>query len=324
MLAVSRSARASVSDLQAAITQLRANGGGVLECEPGATYVCFQPLNLDDLAHVTIRGNRSRWLYVGAGSDFVSLKSAVQVSLEQVRFTATNPAFTGHLVTTGWSAISRDTSHLTFDGCEFAGLVAGGARAGLRLDRGIFVGVQHCQFSGTNWGILGVDGSYSNVVSVRDSAFYSLRHAGIYNAGEAWTIESNGFEPLVSGQACAYSQDITLTAKAFAFNGNWCGDITVPGGAWVSVHASGLTASGNLFGSAGAPTDPVFRLFGVQGGLITAAHNQASNQFVEFMPEMGLSRNVTLISNDLGIGAVGHPEYCTGLRMVNNFGQADC
>lgn len=313
----------SGDSLQDQIDALRARGGGVLECKPGATYLCDAPISLDDLRHVTIRGNRSRWIYTGAAGDAVTLRSACQVALHELRVSATHPSFTGHLVSTGWSEQQADASHLTFDDVEF-GLAGDVGRAGLRLDRAIFARVQHCQFAGTYWGILGVDGSYSNVVSIRDCAFYSLRHAGIFNAGEAWSIESNGFEPLVNGTAAAYSQDIATIAKGLRFCGNWCGDVTVPGGAWLSVRASGLTVEGNLFGTAGGPDEPVIRMFAVQGATVTTSHNQVSSAFVSFEPDAGLSRNVSIVSNDLGVGAVRHPEYCTGLRMVNNFGQADC
>lgn len=311
----------TAEDIQRAIDRLRRRGGGVLECEPGGTYLCDEPIVLDDLRHVTIDGARSEWVYTGTG-DFVRMRSAVQCKVVDLRIRATNPANAGHLISTGWSGLQRDPSHLTFDDCEFVS--DGPARAGLRLDRAIFVTVRHCQFQGSHFGIVGQDGSYSNVVNIIDGcAFYSLRTAGIFNAGEAWRIEANGFEPLTNGAACAYSQDIATVAKGLTFRGNWCGDITTPGGAWIAARASGLVVDGNYFGSPGGPTDPCLRLFACNGVAIGGNHNQTSSVFVEFAPEAGLSYGVTLASNDLGIGAVRNPQYCAGLRLVNNVGQVD-
>jgi hypothetical protein len=308
--------------LQAAIDRLRRAGGGVLRCESGAVYTCDAPIRCDDLVQVTIAGARSLWLFPGPLETCVTARSAIQLAIRDVRLRATHPAFAGHLLSTGWSPAQRDTSHLTVACCEFVS--DGPARAALRLDRGIFVVVDQCQFQGANWGILGLDGSYSNVVTIRGCAFYSLRHAAIMNAGEAWTIDGNGFEPLVSGAACAYTQDIATTAaKSLVMRGNWCGDITTPGGCWVAVRASGLVLEGNYFGSPGGPGDPCLRLFACQGVSVTGNHNQTSNTFLEFRPEAGHSRNVTLTSNDLGIGAVTNQAYCLGLRLINNFGQAD-
>jgi hypothetical protein len=307
--------------LQAQIDQLRVSGGGVLNCEPGHRYECAQPLVFDDLRHVTILGNRSQWVYTGNGPAFVTANSACQVTWQDVRFTAA-PGFTGHLVTTGWSGRCSDASHLSWLGCEFDG--GGSARACLRLDRGIFLNVQRSQFTRANYGILGLDGTYSNVVTISEAcAFYSLNYAGVVNAGESWTITGNGFEPLTNGTACAYTQSILLATKGLTFSGNWCGDITKPGGCWVAVRGSGVRVVGNMFGAAGDVSDPCVRFFAVQGGTVEGNHNQVSGKFLDFAPEAGHSRNVTVMTNDLGIGAVSRPEFCLGLRMVNNFGQVD-
>ena len=306
--------------LQADIDRLRTCGGGVLHCQPGETYVCNQPLSFDDVVQVTVDGARSRWVYTGPG-DFISAKSAIQVTWRDVRVKA-DAGHTGHLVSTGWSQAQRDPSHLRFVDCEFVG--GGASRACLRLDRAIFTDVSHCQFSGANWGILGLDGSYSNVTTIgRGCAFYSLNHAGIYNAGESWTIDGNGFEPLTNHTACAYSQDLNLWVKGFAFARNWCGDISANGGAWVSVRGAAVRIDANYFGSPGSITDPCVQFFGVQSALVTANHNQATGRFLLFRPEGGYSRNVTVLTNDLGIGAVAGREWCVGLRLLNNFGQAD-
>lgn len=311
------------ASIQSAIETIRSAGGGTLRCRPGAVYHFASPIRFDDCWRFTVEGNHSTWNYTGHAADAITLKSAVLGTFRELRLTYSDPAFGGHLVSTDWSARALDASHLSFRDVEFSGPANGNARALLRLNRAIFTAVDHCQFMGGHIGILGCDGAYSNITRIVSSAFYSLRFAGIYNAGEGWTIDSNGFEPLTSGQACAYTQDMSTVAKGFAYTRNWHGDITQPGGSWVSVRASGLSLDANYFGSPGGPADPCLRLFAVQGGQITANHNQTTACFADFRPEAGVSRNVTLMSNDLGIGAVLNRQYCVGLRMINNFGQPD-
>lgn len=315
-VAVARpSAQASASSLlQSAIDQLRGRGG-VLRCAPGVTYLCDQPIVFDDVAQVTVEGNRSCWYYTGAGPAFVSARGALQVSWHDLRLHAA-PGFAGYLVDTDWSGTRRDPSHLRWTDCEFVG--GGSARACLRLNRAIFSSVDHCQFTGAHWGILGVDGAYSNVTTIGGaSAFYSLNQAGIYNAGESWTISGNGFEPLTNGTACAYTQDLALYVKGFSYHGNWHGDITQPGGCWVTVRGGGLSFGTNYWGE---PQGPCVRFVGVQGAVMHTSHNQA-HHLIDFAG--GYSRNVTLIGNDQGIGAVTRREYCIGFRSINNFGPVD-
>jgi hypothetical protein len=307
--------------IQCAIDAVRIAGGGVIRCDAGATYRFGATLRLDDVRHLTIDGARSRWEYTGTGTEAISLRSALQVTWRDVRLASTSTAFTGHLITTGWSGANCDASHLTWEGCEFSG--QGTARAALRLDRAILATIRECQFTGTLIAILGQDGSYSNVVRVRDSSFYSLGFCAIYNAGESWTVDANCFEPLVSGRAGAYSQDVLLLPRGLRFTGNWFGDVTTPGGTWIAARALGLTLNGNYFGPAGTgPTDVCVRLFGSQGVSIVGNHNE-SPRFFEAAPEMGFSYGVTLDSNDLGNGVVTGRQYISGFRMRNNVGQAD-
>jgi hypothetical protein len=259
--------------LQGAVNAVRVAGGGVIRSDAGATYRFGGTLNLDDVRHLTIDGQQSQWIYTGTQADAIRMASAVQVTCKQVRFSTTAPTFTGHVINTGWSAAQCDPSHLTFDGCEFSG--PGTARAALRLDRAIITTIRECQFTGTAIGILGQDGSYSNVVRVRDSAFYGLGFCAIYNPGESWTADGNCFEPLASGRAGAVSQDVLLAPRALRITANWFGDVTTPGGTWIAAHALGLTVDGNFFGTAGSgPTDVCLRIFGSHGVSIVGNHNE--------------------------------------------------
>jgi hypothetical protein len=73
--------------------------------------------------------------------------------------------------------------------------------------------------------------------------------AAIKNAGEAWTISGNTFEPLASMQAGGLVQEAEVNAFALTLVGNWFGDVRETGGTYVDIRGSvyGFAAINNRF-----------------------------------------------------------------------------
>ena len=244
--------------IQSAINSLPAFGGKIL-FPSGYKFRCASPLALDRKAGIHLVGtgggqqtSANTLVYTGAGdvsSSFISMKSSVGLKFINMDIVATNPAFLG-VVVNGDRAAGLPEPGLQLFLMDFSS-VSGpvNAKALLRLNETISSKITNSKFSGGQIGILGRDGGYSNMITLDNNFFIFQGTASIKNAGEAWAVKHNTFEPLRDGRIGVYTQNLTPNdfALGFNFKNNWVGDPRTAGGTAIEVKAVGGEISGNFF-----------------------------------------------------------------------------
>lgn len=288
------SAADSTTALQRAFNNAKTGGTIVLTAGDWK----YTTLNLDDAYNVKVIGNggsaasnsggstgRTRLICTAGGSGVgISLGSAQGIEFEGVRLCFSNPAFTGKLVRTGWSAANSDAAHLSFRRCAFEGISGAVSAASLLdLNKAIIVNIDNCAF---RYGVRAITGKqaggYSNVVTISGACEFAYQQlAPIYNPGESWTIENNGFEGLVDGKAGAVDMDPTFFAFGFKYSNNWHGDQSVAGNDWVRIRALGCSIDGANFFTT-LPGDAAVTVMKDTQGIVLQANKFAGGTAINF------------------------------------------
>ena len=244
--------------IQAAINSLPAHGGKIL-FPSGYKFRCASGLNLDFKRGIHLVGAASgqqpaahTLVFTAAGnanSAFISIKSSSGIVLRNLDVSAPNPAFLGVLVN-GDRATGQPEPGVQLLLIDFSSFSATpSVKALIRLNETISSKIANSKFSGGQVAILGRDGSYSNMITLDNNFFIFQEAASIRNAGEAWAVKHNTFEPLRNGRIGAYTQSLAPNyfALSFNFTNNWVGDVRTAGGIGIEVKAVGGEISGNFF-----------------------------------------------------------------------------
>jgi hypothetical protein len=291
--------------IQAAINAVPASGGTVF-FPAGQSYPCQTSISLDGKTNIRLLGGRSgedtstalnvalppTLLYKGTGTHFISMKSAFAITMTGITVRYDNVGFTGDLIQCG-HAPAADSSYLRFEHCSFSGWGpleqhGNNARSLIYLDYAILSSITDCWFGYAQVAIFGRDPlHYSNVIQVNRCTFNYQKTASIKNAGDSWSIVSCGFETGFNpSNTSAYTQDLSCTARAFTWIGNWFGDIAGNSAStWVSAKVAGMHFAGNYFENpAGVTTLRLTDSFGahisgnhLQGGTAIALAGVAMN-----------------------------------------------
>lgn len=298
--------------IQRSIDHAHKMGGGTvsLEGSAGRNFRCTKPLNFDGRRLVRLSGSSGPYageacqlVYTGRTAPFISLRSCYSITLEGLKLTYTDPAFSGSLVATGHTPGGGDPTLLMFDRCLFAGRQDKAAVQLLDLTLCIISTVRNCEFIGASIGLTGASelAKYSNAIQIHDSTFRDQLNVAIRNAGEAWLISGCTFEPLASGRAGAIRQEKDAVAWALTVIGCWMGDASAPGGCWIDMtsgHALGLTIISNRIAPAGTgPKDTAVRI-GHNNESVNIIGNRMEGPIcIDFTT--GNTFGATMIGNDL-------------------------
>ena len=228
-------------------------------------------------------------VFTGTGGPALDLGSAQGTTVRQLRWEYSSPEFYGDLIQTGHSSAKADPGHLTFDRCWFAGRqgVSESARSLVNLNRAIWVDLRSCYFRYSERAIIGRDPDYSNVVKITRCSFSRQGKPPISNPGEAWSVDTCGFEPLLDDTAGAVEEcDPDRFAVGFSYMSNWHGDISEPGGSWLRGRFLGAAIQGNFFGTALDGGSAIELLAGSLGVSI-AGNRSDCDWFITALPGQG-------------------------------------
>jgi hypothetical protein len=240
-----------------AIASLPSSGGIVLV--PPGLFTYSTPIDLASATSVTLMGETvpgagssmtSTLTYTGTGSgSAISCQNSNGVAIRNLTLLYSSSSFTGIL--TDWRNVSgSDTSYGLLENCYLGG--GSGITTATQLadlDKCINMTIRKCSFAGAVYGIYGksVNTNYSNAVHIQDCVFHGQSAFHIYNAGQAWVIDSCTFEALSGGAAGAYAHDTGNYCDTVTFRGCWTGDST--GGTQFTVAGNSVSFTGNWIGA---------------------------------------------------------------------------
>jgi hypothetical protein len=321
--------------IQRAINEANAIGGGTVHLEGslGRNFKCAGQLSLDGKRGVILSGNpgqsgveNAQLIYTGRTAPFVSIRSAQAITFEGLKISYSDRSFSGSLVETGHGAVKADASYLLFDRCLFMGMAgANNADALLSLPLCILSTVRNCLFQGSNVGISGRSGAYSNAIQITDCTFAQQRSVAIRGGGESWLISGCGFEPLAGGRAGAYQQEPGTTAYGLVILGCWMGDVSAGGGCWIDLSAApalGLNIIGNRIAAAGTGSDTAIKIGKGNQGVNIAGNRMEGPVCIDFTSPYTFGASIT--GNDLQGGVqIAHLEnavqrFVAGQYTVQN------
>lgn len=235
-----------------------AAAGGILLFPPGA-YPYSTTLTPPSNTHFLGLGGTnpsspvSQLIYTGSGARAIDLRSLVHVRLESLglMYSTATASFTGTLI--DFSKSGAVPSTLTVEQCYIGGTTSAAAGAAQLLDLhgAVNIAVDRNVFGYGVTGILGrsVVGDICNAVQLTRNVTIgnALTTAWLKNAGQSWWIAGNTIEPVGSGAPGAYIG--AFAEEAFAFVGNWMGDLS-QAGVFVQFNAAplGVHVAGNRFG----------------------------------------------------------------------------
>lgn len=262
----------------AAINAIKAAGGGILHVPLADNFYGFTTtivaddandglVIMGDMLHSTTLHVELRWLGGAGSGSLLTFNSAHGIKLQGLRFSYTNAAYNGTLVSTIHSASGLDAARWRIEDCEFAG--QGGAVSAavlLGLSQCIIGTVRNCHFINAVVGIF-LGPSYVNVCEISGCDFNACSDVPILFQGGQQTIKitSCTFEPRANGTSAAIRQ-INFGAFIWGldYTNNWHGDVSANGGSWINdVQPLGCIIHGNYFGSpGGGATDTAIRIRG--------------------------------------------------------------
>lgn len=264
----------------------------------------------------------AKLLYTGSGTrPFFALRSAYRITIENLDISYNMDGFTGSLIDFGQlkgealaGELSGASAYIVIRDNAIKGVASAadngkptlGAKL-IRFDNSIIAQIERNLFSYGKFAIIGKDGSaFSEVVAIRDNTFVRQGTCSIKNAGSAWNIESNTFEPNYGanvsanfGALCAYTQD-NYYAYNVSFNNNWLGDSNLRGVA-VKGKFLGGKISNNLFELSKGST--AIELIGGSQGVFIDSNRGNSNAGIVFSGT-GRSRGIVISGNDLNVSPI--------------------
>lgn len=306
--------------IQRAINEASAMGGGTvyLEGSAGRNFRCAGQISFDGKHGVILSGNPAQGgrespqlVYTGRNSPFISIKSAYAITFEGLKISYSDRSFSGNLIETGHGPQKSDSGYLLFDRCIFIG--SGGAKNAntlLSLPLAIFVTIRNCLLQGSNVAISGRPGAYTNCVQITDCTFAHQRTVPVRNGGESWLISGCAFEPLESGRAGAYRQEVGTTAYGLVIIGCWMGDVSAGGGCWIDLSAApslGLNIIGNRIAPAGTGNDTAVKIGQGNHGVNISGNRMEGPTCIDFTSPYTFGASIS--GNDLqGSVPIAHIE----------------
>lgn len=267
--------------IRMAIEAVAKRGGGTILFPAGYEFVCDTPLILDNKIAVHFvgagggRGGIPTLRYTGTGDLFISLRQTRGIEFRNLNIIATNPNFRGTLIKTGKLPPidgSPGDDSLVIEGCQLAATNINNVKALLSLEWVTNGTVRGNKLYGANYAILGRergnDSGFSIAVLIDNNIFIDQTIASVKNAGENWKITNNSAEP-IKGMAGFYAQDVNYYAYQLSLTGNWLGDVTASGGAYITTRAVGLEIAGNVFYFGTGAAGDAINLTGCDGVSIT-------------------------------------------------------
>lgn len=242
--------------IAATITLLPSNGGVVYFPASSGAYVFATALNLSGKFDITFRGDAeggngglglpSSITYTGTGaSSAINGVSSNALVFENLHISYSSALFTGRLIDLRGDA-TRDGAFHRISNCTVGS--NGGTRTAqtlVDLDGAIEFTAEHSHFEDAEMAIRGKDATgrnYSNAVRILACEFINTVQAPIQNAGEAWLIDGNVFEPLSGGGAGAYAS--TASCFNLVIANSWMGDATASG-TWISTAGEAVVVRDN-------------------------------------------------------------------------------
>jgi hypothetical protein len=300
------------------------NGATVCFPDPTATYL-HGPLVADGATGLSLwgagwaRNYASKLVYTGgAGSGRAwSFRSVNGLKLEGIALDYNNAAYNGDFVDFDHSALASDSNEISILGCFLGGIGgAASARSLLRLNRAIDVHCGQTYFGPSVLGVLGVDGNYSNVVTIDTNCIFNgPTVGGIQNAGQGWLIASCNFEGIGFRQTGGTPQGLT-------FLSNWFGD-----GAFTAISFpstadgyEGLVLIGNFIApSAGTALLLDSGTVGANGSTVTILGNYISTNVDFGTHAIG---KVVALGNNIAGSVLNIGRIQSGM-VLSNYGQSD-
>jgi hypothetical protein len=244
--------------IQAAINSFPSTGGTLLIPQG---VICSYATTLVGKSFVKIKGYGIRTTgasgasvlkYTGT-STCLNLRDLNGFSLEGLYITYSNASTLTNFcidatTATPGTAVSQNFSMIDDVVAPFPGAAA--TTICLNIGNTILVRIERVNFLGCGGGISGfrlATAIQSTVVHIVDSEFINYQQSigAILGCGEAWVIENSTFEQSSTGQGNAFSMGGASVCNGMSWVGNWFGDMTVNGGTWITVTASGFTFTGN-------------------------------------------------------------------------------
>jgi hypothetical protein len=232
---------------------------GKITVPPGLFAYVDQAVILDDVSGVTIEGmggmsdNVGRptlvWRGQAGSGPMIRAASAGGVNLVNIALVYDDPSYDGDLIKFGWSARHVDCFLPEVHGCYIGGIQgAHSARSLVNLDRVVGATIDRTQFISSQVAVWGVDGSYSNGVTIgRGTNFDWIDAACVRSPGEAWVIQEAQFGPSFDG-APRGILSAGVIALGLTIQGCWFGDVintTSPVGFWMDLRGRGVNIIGN-------------------------------------------------------------------------------
>jgi pectate lyase-like protein len=201
--------------------------------------------------------------YTGRGGEsFLSARSSNGFTVRGLAIRYSSKSFTGALL--DFSHASKgaaDAAYMKLEDCLLGGSDTSSAAALVSLRNAILATVRNCHLAWAKAGVRGrsaaSDGNgYANAVSVESCTFDNLTTAALMNAGEGWSVAHSWFEGTdngTGGMPRAYFDDLPRGASTpgLSFTGNWFGDAANVKDTWISTGLGtvvyGLEVSGNFF-----------------------------------------------------------------------------
>jgi hypothetical protein len=250
----------NTTNINAAITAVNANGGGVVFF-PKGLYLYGSSIDLSSCNNVTLMGpsrTRNRYyttkteaglVYTGTGAtNAIVFGSATGCSVQNFWLTYSSSEFTGNYVYIA-NTVALDACYNLIKGNYFFAVSRNSVSYWIRFYKAIcnqvldntFVGGVRC-ISGTL-----AAGEYVNQITISDNLFAAYTSIVINGGFQECTVSNNTFEGRSDGQGLAYQNSSTLLSQGMIWTGNWFGDVTAgAGNPWIFYWGGGFVFSGNF------------------------------------------------------------------------------
>lgn len=253
--------------IQAAINSLPQTGnettsGGIVYLPPG-TYLLTNPLVLDGLFNITLKGAGGRYgatrLLVGHLGTGISMKGASSPILEGIAVVNTNAAYTGKMIDASGASGGPTTNFPTLRDVRLSMVNQANSQViGVDVNFTITAKLEDCYLTGGGVGVYGcrLATDFCNAAQLERVYFQgqftaNIRNLGATSAGVA-EVANCVFEPLQGGGAGAYLQDAGVVFQGLLkWSTNWVGDGNGTG-SWITFNGWALTVQSEFEDAANA------------------------------------------------------------------------
>lgn len=217
-------------------------------------------------------GVAARIIHGGTLARVIDARASNGSTIRGLWIETTSASFSGKVIDADGNG--PDAAYLLVDDCM---VIASGSGTGLSLDKCILSTVHRSNFFNGAVGIQGQAGAgtYSNRIGITECTFQNQTVMSIRNPGQAWRIQSCGFEALSGGVVGGIDVSAAgIFAEGIEVSACWFGDATSGGGGnWVTLRVKGGQFHANWFGNT-ATSVGVATLDGTLGLSVTGNHFQ--------------------------------------------------